>query len=69
MTLRVGVNGYGRIGRMVLRAALQEAEFSDIEVVAVNGTQDLDYMVYMLKYDSVHGRFNADHGIIGAHPH
>lgn len=60
MTLRVGVNGYGRIGRMVLRAALQEAEFSDIEIVAVNGTQELDYMVYMLKYDSVHGRFNAD---------
>ncbi|PKO47945.1 MAG: type I glyceraldehyde-3-phosphate dehydrogenase [Betaproteobacteria bacterium HGW-Betaproteobacteria-22] len=60
MALRVGVNGYGRIGRMVLRAVVQEAEFNDIEVVAVNGTQDLDYMVYMLKYDSVHGRFNAD---------
>ncbi len=60
MALRVGVNGYGRIGRMVLRAVVQEAEFSNIEIVAVNGTQDLDYMVYMLKYDSVHGRFNAD---------
>lgn len=60
MALRIGVNGYGRIGRMVLRAVVQEAEFSNIEVVAVNGTQDLDYMVYMLKYDSVHGRFNAD---------
>lgn len=60
MTLRIGVNGYGRIGRMVLRAVVQEAEFSDIEIVAVNGTQELDYMVYMLKYDSVHGRFNAD---------
>lgn len=60
MALRIGVNGYGRIGRMVLRAVVQEPEFSNIEVVAVNGTQDLDYMVYMLKYDSVHGRFNAD---------
>jgi len=60
MALRIGVNGYGRIGRMVLRAVIQEAEFSDIEIVAVNGTQELDYMVYMLKYDSVHGRFNAD---------
>lgn len=60
MAIRVGINGFGRIGRMVLRAAIQEAEFNDIEVVAVNGTQELDYMVYMLKYDSVHGRFNAD---------
>lgn len=60
MTLRVGVNGYGRIGRMVLRAIVQEPEFSDMEIVAVNGTQEIDYMVYMLKYDSVHGRFRAD---------
>lgn len=60
MTIRIGVNGYGRIGRMVLRAVVQESEFSDIEIVAVNGTQDLDYMVYMLKYDSVHGRFKGD---------
>lgn len=60
MAVRVGVNGYGRIGRMVLRAVVQEAEFNNLEIVAVNGTQDLDYMVYMLKYDSVHGRFHAD---------
>jgi glyceraldehyde 3-phosphate dehydrogenase len=60
MAIRVGINGYGRIGRNLLRVATLESEFSDIEIVAVNGTQELDYMVYMLKYDSVHGRFNAD---------
>ncbi len=60
MTVRVGINGFGRIGRMVLRAAIQEAEFNDIEVVAINCSYDIDYMAYMLKYDSVHGRFNAD---------
>ncbi len=59
MGVRVGVNGFGRIGRMVLRAVLQEAEFSGIEVVAINSSYDIDYMMYMLKYDSVHGRFNA----------
>ncbi len=60
MTVRVGINGFGRIGRMVLRAAVQEREFNDIEVVAINCSYDIDYMIYMLKYDSVHGRFNAD---------
>jgi glyceraldehyde 3-phosphate dehydrogenase len=60
MAIRVGINGLGRIGRMVLRAAVQEAEFSDIEIVAINCSYDIDYIIYMLKYDSVHGRFNAD---------
>ena len=60
MSIRVGINGFGRIGRMVLRAAFQEAEFSDIEISAVNSSYDIDYMIYMLKYDSVHGRFDAD---------
>lgn len=60
MAIRVGINGFGRIGRMVLRAAMQEAEFSDIEVVAINCSYDTAYMGYMLKYDSVHGRFNAE---------
>ncbi len=59
MAIRVGINGFGRIGRMVLRAAIQEKEFSDIEVVAVNSSYDIDYIIYLLKYDSVHGRFNA----------
>lgn len=59
MGVRIGINGFGRIGRMVLRAAVQEAEFSNIEVVAINSSYDVEYMMYMLKYDSVHGRFNA----------
>jgi glyceraldehyde 3-phosphate dehydrogenase len=59
MAIRVGINGFGRIGRMVLRAVVNEVEFSDIEVVAINSSYDLDYMMYMLKYDSVHGRFDA----------
>ena len=60
MAIRVGINGFGRIGRMVLRAAIQEKEFSNIEVVAVNSSYDIDYIIYLLKYDSVHGRFDAD---------
>lgn len=60
MTIRVGINGFGRIGRMVLRAALNQAEFSNVEVVAINGIEDPDYMLYMLKFDSVHGRFKFD---------
>ena len=59
MAIKIGINGFGRIGRMVLRAVVNEAEFSDIEVVAINSSYDLDYMMYMLKYDSVHGRFDA----------
>lgn len=59
MTVRVGINGFGRIGRMVLRAAVQEREFSDIEVVAINSSYDIEYIIYLLRYDSVHGRFDA----------
>ena len=59
MAIKIGINGFGRIGRMVLRAVVNEAEFADIEVVAINSSYDLDYMIYMLKYDSVHGRFDA----------
>ena len=60
MTIRVGINGFGRIGRMVFRAIADEAEFSDIEVVAINDLLEADYLAYMLKYDSVHGRFSGD---------
>jgi glyceraldehyde 3-phosphate dehydrogenase len=55
--IKVGINGFGRIGRLVFRAA-QERE--DIQVVAINDLIDVDYMAYMLKYDTVHGRFNGD---------
>jgi glyceraldehyde 3-phosphate dehydrogenase len=56
MTIKIGINGFGRIGRLVMRAA---AARNDIEVVAVNDLLDLDYIAYMLKYDSTHGRFDG----------
>ena len=59
MAIKIGINGFGRIGRMVLRAVVNEAEFADIDVVAINSSYDIDYMIYMLKYDSVHGHFDA----------
>jgi glyceraldehyde 3-phosphate dehydrogenase len=55
MTIKVGINGFGRIGRMVFRAVYKE--FKDIEIVGINDLLDADYLAYMLKYDSVHGRF------------
>ncbi len=58
MTIKVGINGFGRIGRMVFRAAFES--FSDIEIVGINDLLDNDYLAYMLKYDSVHGRFDRD---------
>lgn len=56
MTIKVGINGFGRIGRIVFRAA---QERSDIEIVGINDLLDAEYMAYMLKYDSTHGRFNG----------
>jgi glyceraldehyde 3-phosphate dehydrogenase len=67
MTIRVAINGFGRIGRMVFRALAQEAEFKDMEVVAINDLLDPDYLAYMLRYDSVHGRFNGAVSVEGNH--
>jgi len=58
MTIKVGINGFGRIGRMTFRAITKE--FPDIEVVGINDLLDSDYLAYMLKYDSVHGNFQGD---------
>jgi glyceraldehyde 3-phosphate dehydrogenase len=58
MTIKIGINGFGRIGRMVFRAAVQN--FNDIEIVGINDLLEPDYLAYMLKYDSVHGRFKGD---------
>ncbi len=58
MTIKVGINGFGRIGRMAFRAIYKE--FPEIEVVGINDLLDPDYLAYMLKYDSVHGRFAGD---------
>ena len=63
MTIKVGINGFGRIGRMVFRAAAKD--FPEIEVVAINDLLDADYLAYMLKYDSVHGRFDGDVSVDG----
>ena len=57
--IKIGINGFGRIGRMVFRAAVENFA-GDIEVVGINDLLDPDYLAYMLKYDSVHGRFNHD---------
>ncbi|NDV64988.1 type I glyceraldehyde-3-phosphate dehydrogenase [Bacteroides sp. 224] len=54
--IKVGINGFGRIGRLVFRAAQTR---NDIEIVGINDLIDVDYMVYMLKYDTIHGRFNG----------
>ena len=56
--VKVGINGFGRIGRMVFRAAV--ANFKDIEIVGINDLLEPEYLAYMLKYDSVHGIFNGD---------
>ena len=55
--LGLGINGFGRIGRMVLRASLHR---SDIEIKAINDLLDVEHLVYLLKYDSVHGNIDAD---------
>ncbi|MHB8921428.1 MAG: type I glyceraldehyde-3-phosphate dehydrogenase [Halothiobacillus sp.] len=63
MTIKVGINGFGRIGRMVFRAAAKD--FPEIEIVAINDLLEADYLAYMLKYDSVHGRFDGDVSVDG----
>jgi len=63
MTVRIGINGFGRIGRMVFRAAVQN--FKDIEVVGINDLLEPEYLLYMLQYDSVHGRFKGEAAVDG----
>ena len=56
--VKLGINGFGRIGRMVFRAAVENFS-NDIEIVGINDLLDPDYLAYMLKYDSVHGAFKG----------
>ena len=63
MSIKVGINGFGRIGRMVFRAAVQN--FSDVEIVGINDLLEPDYLAYMLKYDSVHGHFKGTIAVDG----
>ncbi len=65
MTIKIGINGFGRIGRMVFRAAIQN--FHDIEVVGINDLLEPDYLAYMLKFDSVHGRFQGEVSVDNGH--
>ena len=67
MTVKVGINGFGRIGRMAFRAIAQEAEFDGLEVVAINDLLDAEYLAYLLKHDSVHGRFKGEVAVEGGH--
>ena len=62
MTIKIGINGFGRIGRFVFRAA---QEYDDVEIVGINDLLDPEYMAYMLKYDSTHGRFKGEVAIEG----
>ena len=64
MAIKIGINGFGRIGRMVFRAVAKD--FPEFEVVAINDLLEPDYLAYMLKYDSVHGRFNGDIAVSGS---
>ncbi|MGE0556898.1 MAG: type I glyceraldehyde-3-phosphate dehydrogenase [Burkholderiales bacterium] len=63
MAIKVGINGFGRIGRMVFRAAVQD--FPDIDIVGINDLLEPDYLAYMLRHDSVHGRFKGEIGVDG----
>jgi glyceraldehyde 3-phosphate dehydrogenase len=63
MTIKVGINGFGRIGRMAFRAIAKD--FKDIEVVGINDLLEPDYLAYMLRYDSVHGNFDGDVAVEG----
>lgn len=63
MAIKVGINGFGRIGRMAFRAIAKD--FPEIEVVGINDLLDADYLAYMLKYDSVHGNFDGEISVKG----
>jgi len=63
MSIKIGINGFGRIGRMVFRAAVQN--FKDIEIVGINDLLEPEYLLYMLQYDSVHGRFKGEASVDG----
>src|SRR5438874_1957932 len=63
MTVKVGINGFGRIGRNFLRAAREKG--ADVDVVAANDLMDTQTAAHLLKYDSIHGRFRGDVGVDG----
>lgn len=62
--IKIGINGFGRIGRLVFRAAMKQ---QNVEVVGINDLIDVDYMAYMLRYDSIHGRFDGEVSVADGH--
>jgi len=64
MSVKIGINGFGRIGRLVFRAAYERA---DVEIVGINDLLDVNYIAYLLKYDSVHGTFKGDVKVENGH--
>lgn len=62
--MKIGINGFGRIGRLVFRAAINNPQ---VEIVGINDLIEVDYMAYMLKYDSTHGIFKGDIAVDGGH--
>ena len=57
--IKIGINGFGRIGRFVFRASLEAVNAKDVVVVGINDLCPVDYLAYMLKYDTMHGQFNG----------
>ena len=62
MSIKIGINGFGRIGRLVFRSAMKQ---SDVSILAINDLLDVNHLAYLLKYDSVHGKINADVKVVG----
>lgn len=58
MTIKVGINGFGRIGRLVFRSIFENPQFNNVEVLGINDLIDVNYIAYMLRYDTIHGRFS-----------
>ena len=63
-SLKIGINGFGRIGRLVFRATIKR---DDVDVVAINDLLDVEHLAYLLKYDSVHGKFEGTVEVEGGH--
>ena len=65
--IKIGINGFGRIGRFVFRSTLEDANKNDVKVVGINDLLPIDYLAYLLKYDTMHGRFNGEVSVKDEH--
>ena len=64
MSIKIGINGFGRIGRLVFRSAMKQ---SDVSILAINDLLDVHHLAYLLKYDSVHGQYDGEISVKGNH--